>query len=78
MYPCRDQDYEKFYPIDNKSTKKLDAIRNSPNRGMMCLDWENEGLDLYGSEASGTYSEIDIMIMPCNARITPLGAKDDR
>ena len=78
MYPCRDEDYEKFYPVDIKSTKKLDAIRNSPNRGMMCLDWENEGLDLYGSEASGTFSEIDIMIIPYNARITPLGAKDDR
>lgn len=28
MYPCRDEDYQKFYPTDNKSKRKLDAIRS--------------------------------------------------
>ena len=45
---------------------------------MLCLDWEKAGIDLYGTESSGIYSELDVMIMPCNVKLSPFGAKDER
>ena len=45
---------------------------------MMCIDWDNAGVDLYGSESSGNFAEMDIAIVPCNVKLTPLGALDDR
>jgi len=42
------------------------------------MDWANQKIDLFGSEASGVYAEIDIMVMPCNMPLKFLGAEDDR
>ena len=45
---------------------------------MLCLDWEHAEIDLYGTESSGIYSELDVMIMPCNVKLSPFGATDER
>lgn len=45
---------------------------------MMCIDWEQEDIDLFGPESGGNYSELDVMIVPCNMRLTNFGGLDDR
>jgi len=45
---------------------------------MYCLDWETEGVQFYGTESSGTFSELDIIIMPCNIMGTILGGTEDK
>ena len=78
MHPCTAEDYAKFYPPDQRSKGTIERIRAAPNRDMLCLDWAEAGIDLFGTESSGTYSEIDIGVLPCNVRLTTLGATDDR
>ena len=41
---CTDEDYDKFYPVKESNANKLKLIREDPNRGMLCLDWENSGV----------------------------------
>ena len=45
---------------------------------MLCLDWENSGVDFQGSEGSSIWSYLDVVVMPCNVKLTNLGADDDR
>lgn len=78
LYPCAAEDYAKFYPPDNRSSGVIERIRAAPNRDMLCLNWEEAGIDLYGTESSGTYAELDIGVIPCNVRMIPLGDTDDR
>ena len=78
MHTCTEEDYSKFYPVDQRSSAALNRIKKEPHRSMLCLDWDNAGIDLYGTESSGIFSELDLVIMPCNAMITPYGASDDR
>jgi len=33
---------------------------------MQCIDWKNENIEIYGSEASQNYGAIDIMAVPCH------------
>ena len=35
-------------------------------KDLYCVDWEQTKLGLWGSAASGTYSNIDIMAVPCH------------
>mmetsp|Transcript_33065 Transcript_33065/g.40951 ORF Transcript_33065/g.40951 Transcript_33065/m.40951 type:complete len:129 (-) Transcript_33065:1180-1566(-) len=53
-------------------------MREQEGRAMMCLDWESSGVVFYGTESSGDFSQLDVMITPCNTRLTTLGADDDR
>ena len=45
---------------------------------MLCLDWQEAQIELFGPESGGTYAEIDVMVVPCNLRLIHLGADDDR
>lgn len=45
---------------------------------MLCLDWENSGVEFQGSEGSSIWSYLDVVVMPCNVKLTNLGADDDR
>ena len=75
---CTDEDYDKFYPVKESNANKLKLIREDPNRGMLCLDWENSGVQFQGSEGSTKWSYLDVVVMPCNVKLTNLGAEDDR
>ena len=77
MHLCKDEDYEKFFPVEERSAEKLNTMRTTPGRGMLCIDWETAGVEFYGTESSGTYSELDVVVMPCNMRNTALGGLDD-
>ena len=78
MHVCTDEDYEKFYPVDVRSAGRLSLLRNEAERGMLCIDWETAEIDFFGVESSGTYSELDVVVMPCNVMGTPLGGLEDK
>ena len=74
---CTDADYDKFWPVDSRSEYRLYKAKSEPNQGMLCIDWETAGIDFYGLEASGTYAELEVIVMPCNMRGTYLGGQSD-
>ena len=47
---CTDDDFAKFYPIRQDELSKFNRIREDPDRGFLCFDWENDGplLSIYG------------------------------
>ena len=50
---CTDDDYAEFYPITSGEEQLLSEIRSEPNRGLLCLDWdEAEPFFIYGDESS--------------------------
>lgn len=44
----------------------------------MCVDWDSLNIDLHGTETDADHTHIDLMFLPCNHRLTKLGALDDR
>jgi len=75
---CTAEDYNKFFPVNDRSKDQLETIKTKPGNEMFCIDWETADLSFYGVEASGDYSELDIVILPCNVRLTPMGGFEDR
>ena len=48
LHPCTDEDFDQFYPVDKRSTRRLNAFKTMPEKQMFCLDWQNTGAELYG------------------------------
>ena len=46
MHECNDSDLDQFYEVESNSKKKFDKIREDPNHGFFCIDWEKEDFDL--------------------------------
>ena len=46
--------------------------------GLMCLDWTNQAGSLQGSESGAAWRVLDVMVVPCNVKLTGYGAEDDR
>ena len=76
---CRDEDFEKFYPIEERSSFRLNRMRTTEDNQLFCIDWESAAIDLYGTEATGNYAYIDIIILPCNVKLSEITpGSDDR
>ena len=80
IYACRDQDFAKFYPIDEKSKSKLHAMKTDPKKQLYCIDWEQAQIELYGLESVGNASYFMVSAVPCNQKLTMpfFGGVDDR
>ena len=68
-HECTDEDFAKFYPIRQDEVSKFSRIREDPDRGFLCFDWENDGplLSIYGQyEHTQNYQEIEATLAPCN------------
>ena len=78
MHVCTDEDFAKFYPVDDRSRGQLERIKSEEKRNFLCLDWKAAAIELYGPESGGTYGELDLALLPCNTRLIPHGARDDR
>ena len=65
---CTDEDFDKFYPIRADEAPRLKRIRDDPDRGFLCFDWENDDpLSLFGQyEHSQDYQEVEATLAPCN------------
>ena len=41
-HKCTDADYDEFYPINPDQAVDLQKMREDPDRGFLCLDWDND------------------------------------
>ena len=80
MYPCQEDDYAKFFPANENAKDRLNKMQNEDGRNLFCIDWSDESLELYGTEASGNYGLIEISVVPCNVRLSleSIGGVEDR
>mmetsp|Transcript_15874 Transcript_15874/g.19999 ORF Transcript_15874/g.19999 Transcript_15874/m.19999 type:complete len:157 (-) Transcript_15874:1317-1787(-) len=70
IYPCKEEDYEKFYPIDERSASRLSRFKSEPDQQLQCIDWDNSDIDLYGVESTGNVGVVDVIALPCNVKLT--------
>ena len=56
-HECTDEDYAEFYPVQKQSAATFKAIRSDPERGMLCIDWNNKDLPItiMGDEGEDNY-----------------------
>ena len=47
---CNDEDWAKFPPAADNSADSIETIKEDPNRGMYCLDWEEADFNVFGNE----------------------------
>ena len=68
FHKCTDEDYDQFYPVKRQSADLLKQIREDPERGLFCIDWndEDEPIEIAGYEYDANYTRLDIMLVPCN------------
>ena len=77
-HECTDEDYDQFYPTKKQSLLLLQSIREDPDRGMFCIDWnDDDPIELINSEQDDDYARIDITVAPCNYLHTMLGYEGD-
>ena len=75
---CTNEEFNEFYPIKSKYTSFLKGLKENPERGMFCIDWDdNLPYEVYGSELTNDYSRLDIAMVPCNYLHTMLDYKGD-
>ena len=64
---CTDADYKEFYPVKKQSEKVLLDIKTDPDRGLLCLDWEDdEPLEIIGHESNYDFTRLEVALLPCN------------
>ena len=66
-HTCTDDDYDKFYPVKKSSVSFLKKIRENPERGMFCLDWnDDDPIELIGDTHDDDYTRLELLVVPCN------------
>ena len=60
-HKCTDEDFKDFYPVKKQSTNSLQAIRKDPERGMFCLDWNDDPIALIGDSYDDDYTRLEIL-----------------
>ena len=80
VFPCRDEDLEKFYPVDEHSQSKIEQIKAIESQQLYCIDWEEANIELFGAESTQNYAFLEISAVPCNLKLTLpyLGGTEDR
>ena len=52
-------------------------MREDPERGLFCIDWEKEQIEIGGYYSEENYSRLEVVLVPCNYIHTFLGYQDD-
>ena len=74
MHRCTDEDLSKFYPPDNRSAEKVQAL--SEANELFCLGKKAQELILFGGWRSGiNYRALDIQLVPCSTRYVDYDGK---
>ena len=64
IYQCTDADYEKFWPLVDSEKARLETLKE--NKGLYCVDWTDETINMYGTEASGNTGITQVAFFPCH------------
>ena len=76
MKPCTESDYEEFYPVDPGSKNRIEHLKSQ--NALVCLDTSEMDVKFRGTEMSGMFNAIDVMVVPCAVKLTLIGGKEDR
>ena len=77
-HDCTDEDFKDFNPVSSRSEFEFERMRNSPERGFICIDWTDDLL-IYGEEnRSKKYQRLEFNFVPCNYIHQHLGYTEDR
>ena len=77
-HKCTDEEYEEFQPIKQTAAGLLKEIRENPERGMYCIEWnDDDPIKLYGTGHEDDFARIDVIFVPCNYLHTMLDYKGD-
>ena len=41
FHECTDEEYDSFYPISSHHKSEVKNIRDDPERGLLCIDWDD-------------------------------------
>lgn len=63
-YPCTEEDFKRFNKVEKRSKSRYKELKEGGS--LQCIDWVNQDIQIYGSESSGTYGAIDVMVVPCH------------
>ena len=68
VHKCTDEDYAEFYPINPGFESLMRDIREDPDRGFICLDWNDEDpFKIFGDiENSSEMMVMEAILAPCN------------
>ena len=60
--------YAQFYPMKPEQERDLVLIREDPDRGFLCIDWDDEDPHLIFGDFTSTanYQSLDFILTPCN------------
>ena len=75
---CTDADYAEFLPVSDGSAYLLNELKTNPKRGLWCINMEEADISIFGNELDRNHTRFEIVVLPCNHRLTQLGGKDDR
>lgn len=76
FHECKSSDWDQFPPPAEASRSQFESIRDDPNRGMYCIDWD-EDIQIYGNEKDKQHQRIEIVMAPCNYLHQHLGYEGD-
>ena len=66
-HKCTDEEYNQFYPVQRESEAILKEIREDPERGLYCIDFDDfELINLMGLETDNNYLNFAAYLVPCN------------
>ena len=65
---CKEEDFEKFYPIWDDQKQVLDRVRDSDGKnGFLCIDWDDDKpYYAYGKDKDANFQRVEIILTPCN------------
>ena len=76
MKACTISDFDKFWPVNENQKVRVEKLKTDGS--LQCIDWSNEDIKIWGTEASGNSGLIDVIAMPCHVRETMIGGTEDR
>ena len=74
VHRCTDDDYDKFFETADASKHLYDSLRADPARGMYCINWDEDHVEMRGNLNTYEHSVVEVFVLPCNHLVKHLGA----
>ena len=76
--PCTEADMNEFLTPEPGSVDLGEALASDPDRGLYCVNWDGSNINLQGNENKNTFEILEVMVLPCNMKLTTVGDTEDR